>query len=108
MTDTPNTPQELVDMNERDFFDPYKRPAVLAAMKCLQPSEANLGDLQAVAEICIEILKDCAKDHAEDSDNTEFACCAQSAHTNLLAAEALIERVGYIHMNNPARDEEEE
>ena len=108
MTDTPNTPKELVDMNDPAPFDPYRRPAVLAAMHCLQPSEANLGDLQAVAEICIEILKDCAKDHAESSDNTEFACCARACHTNLVAAEALMERVKYIQMNNPLRDEEEE
>ena len=89
-------------MNEQPQT-PYQRTPVQEAMEALSPDNGgNLGDLQAVAEICIEILKQCAKDHSEEEhdDDCDFAEAAAQFHVDLCAAEALLERVGYIDMNN--------
>ena len=102
MTTTPNTPAQLVAMNGQPQT-PYQRTPVQQAMDALSPDNGgNLGDLQAVAEICIQILKDCAKSHSEEEhdDECSFPEAAAQFHVDLCAAEALLERVGYIGMND--------
>ena len=100
MTRTPNTAAELIALNNQEPATPYDRPQVEAAMQALSPvNGGNLGDLQAVAELCISILKDCAKADSEDLDDPEFAEMACKFHTDLCAAEALLDRVAYIAIN---------
>ena len=100
MTCTPNTAAELIALNSKESTGPFDRPQVEAAMKALSPANGgNLGDLQAVAELCLSILKDCAKADSEDLEDPEFAEVAAEFHTSLCAAEALLDRVGYIAIN---------
>ena len=101
MTTTPNSPAELVAMNDEPSC-PYERSAVQAAMEALSPDQANLGDIQAVAEICISILKDCAKEHSEEEheEGCDFPAIAGKMYHDLCGAEALLERCGYIAMND--------
>ena len=56
---TPNTPAELAAMskNPKDK-SPYQNPLVLKAMDCINPDKGgNLGHVQVVAEMCLELLR---------------------------------------------------
>lgn len=99
MTATPSTPAELFAMNDKPET-PYDRPVVEAAMKALSPDNGGtLGDLQAVAEICISILKSAAKEDSNDDDK-EWAEISAQMHDDLRIAETFLEKVAYIHMND--------
>ena len=96
----PNTPAELLNLNEQPRT-PYNRPQVEAAMELLQPSNgANLGDLQAMAEICISIMKDVAQADSEDDSDAEWQQIASETLCNLKIAETFLEKSPYIAMND--------
>ena len=90
-------------------YSPYTRPAVKAAMLALDPANGgNLGDLQAVAEICLDILMSCASEHIEEykTEDPEFSQGAAEDLCRLKVANDLLEGCAYIHMNDPDVDEE--
>ena len=105
MTSTPNTPAELAALAQEPNT-PYNRPAVRAAMDCLiENDESNAGDFQAVAELCIDFLKNVAY---SDLERHADHCCVtpviRKAIFNIEAAEEFLQRVPIIGMN--AEDEE--
>ena len=105
MTDTPNTVSELLSINEASKDDnPYDRAPVNAAMDALLPiNGGNLGDIQAVAELCLHILQSCAEDDAAEDDDQEWRQIMAETNCNLKIAQGFLEKSPYIAMN----DEEE-
>lgn len=101
MTTTPNTPAELLAMANNQPETPYDRDVVVAAMEALSPDNGgNLGDLQAVAEICLSILKASAKDEMNDDEDPEFAEIMTEVYSDLKIAETFLERAPFIAINN--------
>ena len=97
--DTPNTPAELAAMSENPKDkSPYRDPLVMKAMDCIDPGKGgNLGHVQAVAEVCLEVLRaqysavaSNPKNHPEDREQ------AQRMAVMLSAAEIAVESVHFI------------
>ena len=103
MTTTPNTAAELIALNNQEPVNPYTRAQVEAAMQALAPENGgNLGDLQAVAEICLDILINCATQHVEEykTEDPEFAQGVAEDLCRLKVANDMLEGCAYIHMND--------
>ena len=103
----PNTPAELIAANNQPPSTPYNRPAVQAVMDLLyKDPESNVGDFQAVAELCIDFLKEVV---SNDLERHAEHCCAvkviKEALHNLEAAEHFLEQVPLISMNDPECDD---
>ena len=92
MTQTPNTPAELVALQRKD--------PIQAAMSALSPGAGgNLGHIQVVAQICIEIMQEAATDFAQDEDCADCAERFRLTAAELTAALALVERAPFHAIN---------
>ena len=101
MTRTPDTPAELAAM-ATEPATPYNRPVVEEAMAALDPDNgANAGDLQAVAERCIDLLKCIAANDLErHSKHCDVVPVIREALWNLEASERFLEECPFICMND--------
>ena len=102
---TPNTVSELVARNEQPEC-PYCRPVVRETMDFLTEDErTNAGDIQAVAELCIDLLKTIAAGDLErHHEHCEVADLIKEALRNIEAAEHFIEKAPFINMNADAEE----
>ena len=99
--ETPNTVSELLAINE-DQVDvtAYERPQVKEAMDVLLPENGgNLGDVQAVAELCMHILQQCAEDYAVNDEDEEWRRIMAETNCNLKIAQGFLEKSPFIGMN---------
>ena len=101
MTYIPNTPGELFKLNNGPFPEnPYESERVQAALAALDPvNGGTLCDMQAVAEKlinCLRVAYELALE--DDTANAELRIYANDMVTNLLAAEALVEKAHFIDM----------
>ena len=107
MNVTPNTVNELLSINEQpDPNSAFEREPVKAAMDALLPENGgNLGDLQAVAELCLDILKSCAEDDAANDEDKEWRQIMSETVCNLKIAETFLEKSPFIAMNDEETDD---
>ena len=99
MNNTPNTVSELLAINEPEK-NAYDREAVGIAMDALLPENGgNLGDVQAVAELCLHILQSCAADEAANDEDPEWRKLMTEVNCNLKIAQGFLEKSPFIAMN---------
>lgn len=81
--------------------NPFLRAQVQAAMAAISPSAGgHLGDVQAVAEICLHILRVNAAEEIEaNQDDVEWVEIMTDTSEDLRIAETFLEKAPYIGMH---------